>query len=328
MGLEKKAKKGWSAADDVAAGRRVLELEAEGLRALSLALDGAFSEAVDILGRIKGRIIVSGMGKSGHVGSKIAATLASTGSAAFFVHPAEASHGDLGMITIEDAVIAISNSGESKELADVVAYTRRFAIPLIAITRRGTSTLGEAADVTLLLPDVAEACPLGLAPTTSTTATLALGDALAVALLERKGFSAQDFQVFHPGGKLGQTLQRVEDLMHGDGELPLISTQATMSTALIEMTAKRFGCVGVVGNGKLAGVITDGDLRRHMAANLLDRTVIDVMTKAPKIIGPSALAAEALRIMNTNQVTCLFVVEDGAPVGILHIHDLLRAGVA
>lgn len=313
--------------NDIESGRRVLDLEAEGLRNLSENLNGDFVQAVETLWNIKGRIVISGMGKSGHIGNKIAATLASTGSASFFVHPAEASHGDLGMITTDDAVVAISNSGESKELADVVAYTRRFAIPLIAITRRGESTLGKAADITLLLPQVSEACPLGLAPTTSTTATLALGDAIAVALLERKGFSAADFQVYHPGGKLGQSLLMVEDLMHTGDELPLIKPSATMSDALLVMTAKHFGCVGVIDGNKLTGVITDGDLRRHMAADLLEQTVSEIMSGEPKTIRKGTLAAEALRILNTDKVTTLFVEDDGKPVGIVHVHDFLRAGV-
>jgi len=328
MASGKTAMESDAATDHVASGRRVLELEAKGLTSLSEALNGDFAYAVETLGKVTGRIVVSGMGKSGHVGAKIAATLASTGSAAFFVHPAEASHGDLGMIAKDDAVIAISNSGESRELADVVDYTRRFGIPLIAITRRADSTLGQAADINLLLPDVAEACPLGLAPTTSTTATLALGDALAVALLERKGFSASDFQVYHPGGKLGQTLLRVSDIMHSGDELPLVPPETPMPDALIEMTAKRFGCVGVLEAGKLTGVITDGDLRRHMAPDLLEQTAGVVMTKAPKSTGPNVLASEALRVMNAGQITSLFVVEDGAPLGIVHIHDFLRAGVA
>ena len=271
------------------------------------------------------------MGKSGHVARKMAATLASTGSPAQFVHPGEASHGDLGMITGEDAVVAISNSGRTTELGDLVAYTRRFNIPLIAITGRSGSPLTVAADVTIILPEVAEACPMGLAPTTSTTMTLALGDAIAIALLERRGFSAEDFQLFHPGGSLGRKLLKVADIMHGPEELPLCEPRTCMSDAILIMTAKRFGCVGVVDEaGRLLGIITDGDLRRFMAPNLLSRRADEVMTADPKTIRPQALAAEALRMMTMREgpITSLFVVADQCPSGMVHIHDCLRAGVA
>ncbi len=309
--------------------RRVLKLEAEGIAALDASLGAPFIEALEILYAAKGRVIVTGMGKSGHVARKIAATLASTGTPAQFVHPGEASHGDLGMIVPADVVVALSNSGETGELRDLLQYTRRFGIPLIAITSRPHSTLDEMADVTLLLPPTPEACPMGLAPTTSTTTSLALGDALAVALLERKGFSPQDFHVLHPGGRLGQGLMRVADLMHKGESVPLCGMDVPMAEAIPYMTAKSFGCVGVVdGDGNLAGVVTDGDLRRHMEEGLLDRNTGDVMTTGPKTIRPQALAAEALALMNRHSITGLFVVEDGRPVGIIHIHDCLRAGIA
>jgi arabinose-5-phosphate isomerase len=316
---------------DLTVARRILGLEAEGLVALADALDEGFVAALDLLDAVSGRIVVSGMGKSGHIARKIAATLASTGSPAQFVHPGEASHGDLGMITEKDAVITISNSGRTTELGDLVAYTRRFDIPLIAITGRRGTTLSQAADLTIVLPEVPEACPMGLAHTTSTTMTLALGDALAIALLERRGFSAEDFQLYHPGGALGSRLLKVADLMHGPEELPLCSRETRMDEAILVMTAKRFGCVGVVDeSGHLAGIITDGDLRRSMESDLLSRSAGEVMTAGPQTIRPQALAAEALRVMNMreNPITSLFVVEGERPQGIVHIHDCLRAGVA
>jgi arabinose-5-phosphate isomerase len=315
-------------ARDIEAAQRVLRLESEALRSMAGALDERFSAAVTLLIGATGRVIVSGMGKSGHVARKIAATLASTGTPSHYVHPGEASHGDLGMITPNDAVLAISNSGETPELSDLLVYCKRFAIPLLAITGRAGSTLREAADVCLVLPPIAEACPMGLAPTTSTTATLALGDALAVALLERRGFTAEDFQVLHPGGKLGRGLLRVSDLMHSGAELPLVDAATRMADALLTMTNKRFGCVGVLdGNGRLCGIITDGDLRRKMADDLLAQPVTAVMTARPKTIRPNALAAVALGMMNANNITSLFVVEDEQPRGILHVHDCLRAGI-
>ncbi len=315
---------------DLACAQRVLRLEAEGLEALAQSLDEAFTEALDLLDGRTGRVVVTGIGKSGHVARKIAATLASTGTPALFVHPAEASHGDLGMIGPEgDAVIALSNSGETTELADLVAYAKRFNIPLIAITGRADSALAQASDVALVMPDSDEASPMGLAPTTSTTVMLALGDAIAIALLERKGFSPDRFHALHPGGRLGRTLLKVADLMHRGEEVPLASGDTAMADALLVMTNKRFGCVAIVdGDGVLQGVITDGDLRRHMSPGLLDLTAAEVMTRAPKTIGADALASEAVGLMNANAITNLFVVEDGRPVGILHIHDCLRAGVA
>ncbi|MCS6854517.1 MAG: KpsF/GutQ family sugar-phosphate isomerase [Elioraea sp.] len=314
---------------DLDTARRVLRTEALALNELARSLDGRFVAALDLLEAVKGRIIVSGIGKSGHVARKIAATLASTGSPAQFVHPAEASHGDLGMVTPADAVLALSNSGETSELTDLVSHTRRFAIPLVAVTSRGESTLARHADLALILPEAPEACPLGLAPTTSTTLMLALGDALAVALLARKGFGAEDFRVLHPGGRLGRRLLRVRDLMHAGDEVPLAAQSVRMDEAIVRMTAHRFGCLGLTDErGRLVGIITDGDLRRHMSPNLLSRTAAEVMTRTPRTIGPQALAAEALREMNERRITALFVVEHDRPVGILHVHDLLRAGVA
>jgi arabinose-5-phosphate isomerase len=319
-------------AGSIAVARRVLGLEINGLRMLVEGLDGRFAAAVELLAAARGRVIVTGMGKSGHVARKIAATLASTGTPAQFVHPGEASHGDLGMIAPGDAVFALSNSGDTAELADIVAYSRRFRIPLLAMTRRAGSTLAEAADVALTLPDSAEACPMGLAPTTSTTMMLALGDALAVALLERKGFSASDYQVLHPGGQLGRKLLRVDDIMHLGPAMPLVAKGTAMTEAILTMTAKTFGCVGVQdAAGRLIGIVTDGDLRRHMSGGLLSSTVDIVMSRRPRTIRPRALAAEAVNLMNaqTPQITCLFVVDEAdRPLGILHIHDCLRAGVA
>jgi arabinose-5-phosphate isomerase len=317
---------------DIEAARDVLTTEASGLHALAAALGPEFSAAVDCLAGVAGRIVVSGMGKSGHVARKIAATFASTGSPALFVHPAEASHGDLGMILPGDAVLALSNSGETVELADLVAHARRFGLKLVAITARAGSALARAADVTLLLPPAAEACPMGLAPTTSTTMQMALGDALAVAMLKRRGFTEADFHGFHPGGRLGARLRRVRDLMHDGDAVPLAEAGTPMDRALVLMTEKRFGCLGVVDTGgALLGIITDGDLRRAMGPGLLALTVNEVMTRAPRTIGPDALAAEALHAMNAHDrpVTALFVVgAEGLVVGILHIHDLLRAGIA
>jgi arabinose-5-phosphate isomerase len=313
---------------DLISASRVLSLEAEGIRALADSLDTQFIGAVDRLSAVKGRVIVTGMGKSGHIARKIAATLASTGTPAYFVHPGEASHGDLGMIAHDDAVLALSNSGNTQELNDLVEYSRRFSIPLIAITARANSMISELADVALILPAVPEGCPMGLAPTTSTTMQLALGDALAVALLERRGFSPSEFQVFHPGGQLGFKLQRVGELMHRSDEVPLVRDSVRMSDAVLAMTTKHFGCVGIVNaNGELIGVITDGDLRRHMDDSLLSLSVGQVMTVDPQTIRKSALVAEALALMNDRAITSLFVLEDSRPIGILHIHDCLRAGI-
>lgn len=317
------------ATDLLESARRVLSHEIDGLQALSKSLDGKFIETLDLLSAMQGRAVVTGMGKSGHVARKIAATMASTGTPAFFVHPGEASHGDLGMITDKDVVIALSNSGETTELADLVAYAKRFEIPLIGISGKSPSALSRAATVALVLPGITEACPMGLAPTTSTTAMLALGDAIAVAMLERKGFSPDDFHVLHPGGKLGNRLLKVSDIMHGEDKLPLASADMAMSDAIVEMTAKSFGCLGIVDkDGILQGIVTDGDLRRHMSPELISRKTGDVMTTGGRSIRPGALASEALRTMNTQAITTLFVIEEKRPVGIVHIHDCLRAGVA
>ena len=278
------------------------------------------TKALDFMQNSKGRIIITGMGKSGHIARKIAASLASTGTPSFFVHPAEASHGDLGMITEDDVVIAISNSGESRELIDILNYCKRFGIKLIAITKNAESSLGKAGDVVLELPNNGEACPLGLAPTSSTTATLVLGDILTVGMIERKGFSKEDFNDRHPGGKLGSILKRVSDLMH---------TGQEMQAVLLEMTSKRLGCVGFVNQvGELTGILTDGDLRRCLSSKILEEKAIDLMTHNPKTISPNAMTAEALKIMHDKKITNLFVLEGKKPVGVIHIHDLLNNGVA
>jgi arabinose-5-phosphate isomerase len=315
---------------DLAVARRVIRAEICGLESLAEQLDGAFRTAVEACAAVRGRIVVTGIGKSGHVARKIAATLASTGTPAQFVHPVEASHGDLGMIGCEDAILALSNSGETSELADIIAYSRRFKIQLIAITGGLQSTLSGAADIVLMLPPADEACPMGLAPTTSTTMMMTLGDALALALLERKGFSSADFRVFHPGGRLGRRLLRVRDIMHQNDEIPATSVGSRMSDAILIMTAKSFGCVGVCdAHGCLIGVITDGDLRRHMGDSLLAQSVEAVMNPNPKTIAEAALAADALGLMNRFAITSLFVVDEGdRPIGFLHMHDCLRAGVA
>jgi arabinose-5-phosphate isomerase len=323
---------------DLVAARRVLSVEGDALGALARSLDHKFSRAIDLILQAEGRVIVSGMGKSGHVGNKIAATLASTGTPSQFVHPGEASHGDLGFITRKDVVLLLSNSGNTSELADIIDFTKRAGVALIAITSGANSTLAQHADVALILPAAPEACPMGLAPTTSTTMQLALGDALAVALMKRRGFTADDYRVLHPGGSLGRKLVRVADIMHTGGELPLVKRDVVMSEVLLEMTSKRFGCAGVVDDqGGLLGVITDGDLRRHMQGDLLKQRAHQVMTGKPRLVRAGALGGEALRLMNQHAVpvTCLFVIDDetvGAatpkPIGIVHVHDLLRAGVA
>lgn len=316
----------------VAAAIRTLEIEGEGLAAARAALANGLAEpfaaAVDTLRASRGRVIVTGIGKSGHVGQKIAATFASTGTPAFFVHPSEASHGDLGMICREDVILALSWSGETVELKNIITYSRRFAVPLISITRNRESALGKQSDVCIELPGVREACPHNLAPTTSTTLTLAMGDCLAIALLEAKGFTAHDFKVFHPGGSLGAQLKYVADVMHKGDLLPLARESELMSDAIVTMTTKSFGCLGVVdGKGKLAGIVTDGDLRRNMGDALLRSTVGAIMTKKPKSVAPDMLAAEALEMLNASRITALFVVDKGKPVGIVHIHDLVRSGV-
>ncbi len=308
---------------------RVLSMEAEALARLASTLDGAIEQALALLKAVTGRVVVTGMGKSGHIARKIAATLSSTGTPALYVHPGEASHGDLGMIARHDGVIALSNSGETSELSDIVAYTRRFRIPLIAVTRNPRSTLAEQADVSLLLPVTPEACPLGLAPTTSTTMMLGLGDALAIALFESRGFSAADFYNLHPGGQLGRTLLKVSDVMHAGDGVPLAHVRDAMASVILVITAKRLGCVGIVDDQhQLVGVITDGDLRRHMNPGLLATQAGDVMTCRPKTIRPNALVAEAIGQMNELSITSLFVTEGDRPLGVIHIHDCLRSGVA
>ena len=318
---------------DLVAARRVLNFAREAMGALSDQLDRSFSEAVDILVAVRGRVVVSGMGKSGHVGRKIAATLSSTGTPAQFVHPGEASHGDLGALTRADALLMLSYSGGTAELSDLITYAKRFGIPLIGMASNADSALITASDVGLVLPKAQEACPMGLAPTTSTTMMLALGDALAVALMERRGFSTDQYRDLHPGGALGRALIRVSDIMHAD-KMPLVKSGVSMREVLLTMTSGGFGVAGVIDEGgALTGIITDGDLRRHMEPGLLDRAARDVMTTSPKTVAPDLLAAQALAIMNdgTPRVTCLFVVdpaqENRRPLGILHVHDCLRAGL-
>ncbi|CAM5314672.1 Arabinose 5-phosphate isomerase KdsD OS=Afipia felis OX=1035 GN=kdsD PE=3 SV=1 [Afipia felis] len=312
---------------------RTLATEADGLAALAAALQnglrGPFAAATDMIRNAKGRVIVTGLGKSGHIGRKIAATMASTGTPAFFVHAAEASHGDLGMITADDVIIALSWSGETAELRSLITYSRRFRIQLIALTSDSESTLGAAADVVLALPKAREACPNNLAPTTSALMQLAIGDALAIALLESHGFSATDFSLLHPSGKLGAMLKFVRDLMHKETAVPVKPLGTPMSEALFEMTSKGFGCVAIVdARGEIAGIVTDGDLRRHMRPDLMTVTVDEVMTANPKTISEDLLAGEALEILNASKITALIVTKGRTPVGIVHLHDLLRAGVA
>ncbi len=320
---------------DLAIATRVLQTEAAALLKLSQFIDNSFLQAVEMIEAAEGRVIVTGMGKSGHIARKMASTFASTGTPAFFVHPAETSHGDLGMIVRGDIVLAISNSGEAKELNDLIEYTRRSAIPLIGVTSRAQSTLATRADITLLLPDCPEACPNGLAPTTSTTLALALGDALAVTLLEKKGFTAKDFKVYHPGGKLGQQLTKVAEIMHGGQNLPVAPETISVSEAVQIITDKGFGCVCLTdAMGRLTGIVTDGDLRRKLSDDLLRKSAHEVMTRDPRAVSPDTLVAEAMAIMNDikgsfRKITVLPVKDaDGKPVGLLHIHDCLRAGFA
>jgi len=311
--------------DHVKTGRNVLKTEIDALEQLSQNLGADFEAAVTRLQNLEGRIILTGVGKSGHVARKISATLASTGSPSLYIHPTEASHGDMGMITEADAVIALSRSGETKELADIIGYCRRFGIPLFGMTTAANSTLGKAADHLLLLPNAPEACAETRAPTTSTTLQIALGDALSVALLEAKGFTAKDFKTFHPGGALGTSLATVADLMHVD--VPLVDHNAPIETALDVLGKKGFGCVGITQKTKLVGMITDGDLRRNYA-KLQTANISQVMTKSPKTTVPNELAADALRKMSGGKITQLFVIENGVPVGIVHLHDFLKAGIA
>jgi arabinose-5-phosphate isomerase len=308
--------------------REALKIEIEGLKALEFSFDEDFDKAVELILKIKGRVIVSGMGKSGHVARKIAATLASTGTPALFIHPSEASHGDLGMLTRQDVVILFSNSGETVELHDIILYAKRFSIPLIGVARRETSKLISASDFGFVLPDIPEACSVD-APTTSTTMMMAWGDALAIALMEKRNFDKSDFHNLHPGGKLGAKFLIVEEIMHKGENAPMLSESAVMSDAVMEMSQKRLGCVVITDNkGAPSGIITDGDLRRHMSVNILQKNVTEIMSKNPKRIKKSALAAEALSVMNEMSITGLIVIDSlGKYVGFIHIHDILRAGV-
>lgn len=307
---------------------RVLEAEIKGLEALKLCIDNKFTDIIELLNAIPGKVILSGMGKSGHIATKIAATFTSTGTPAIFVHPGEASHGDLGVITKGDVVILLSNSGETQELSDIIHYTKRFSIPLIAIVRRKSSRLVETADLSIVLPEIPEASPIG-APTTSTTMMLALGDAIAISLLEKRGFTKDDFKLFHPGGNLGKQLTKVSELMRKGNALPIVSGKAKMSEVLVIMTRKSLGCAVVIDKeGELKGMITDGDLRRHMGLNIIKQKAKDVMTENPITVSPNMLAIEALGIMNKKSITTLCVVENDILVGMLHIHDILGAGVA
>lgn len=317
----------------IASALRTVATEQAGVAALAEALNNglseAFARAVEQVSSIRGRVIVTGVGKSGHIGAKIAATLASTGTPAFFVHPAEANHGDLGMIAKDDAIIAMSWSGESAELKGIVAYSRRFSIPLIAITSGEGSALAREADVVLLLPRVPEACPHGLAPTTSTLLQLVIGDALAVALLEARGFTPDHFRTFHPGGQLGASLMHVREIMHQGDRIPIATLGSALKDAIVTLSKKRFGCVCIVdGDGRLAGIITDGDLARNLDKNLGGLTVDDIMTRTPKTIDPDTLTGEAIAILDENRISALVVVEANKPVGIVHFHDLLKIGVA
>ncbi|MGC6535244.1 MAG: KpsF/GutQ family sugar-phosphate isomerase [Parvibaculales bacterium] len=315
--------------DALTSAKNTLAAEATGLQELASSLGAEFEAAVKLIAESKGRLIISGMGKSGHIGNKIAATMASTGTPAYFVHPAEASHGDLGMITQEDVVLGLSWSGGTQELAGLLNYLKRFSIPLIAITSNADSQLGSSADICLALPKAKEACPNGLAPTTSTTMQLALGDALAVALLEQRNFSPSDFKNFHPGGKLGASLTHVRDVMHDGAALPLATLDTTMDVALVTMTEKGFGCLGVTdAQGALAGIVTDGDLRRHMSADLLTKPVSEIMTQRPQTISGDKMTAEALSLMQDKGIQCLFVCEGDTPVGLIRVLDLLRIGTA
>ena len=318
-------------AADLDAGKAVLTTEADALKQAAESLGNDFAAAVEALYSTEGRVIVSGLGKSGHIARKTAATFASTGTPAHYVHPSEASHGDLGMITAADTLLMFSNSGENRELSDMLVHSRRFSIPLVAVTSRPESTLATQSDIVLALPNAPEACPMGLAPTTSTTLMIAYGDALAVALMGRRGFDKDDYRVLHPGGALGAALVRVRDIMHKDDALPLVGEDALMSETLLTMTAKGFGCAGVIDkDGQLAGIVTDGDLRRHMSGDLLTSATKDVMTKNPQTIEGQALVAEAIHLMNegtSRPITTLFVTKDGhCPIGIIHLHDCLRVG--
>lgn len=317
----------------IASALRTIATEKAGMETLAAVLENGLSEpfarAVEILAGIGGRVIVTGVGKSGHIGSKLAATLASTGTPAFFVHPAEANHGDLGMIAPDDVIIAMSWSGESVELKGIIAYSRRFSIPLVAITAGENSALGREADVRLLLPRSPEACPHGLAPTTSALLQLVIGDALAVALLEARGFTPDHFRTFHPGGQLGANLTKVREIMHVGDKVPIVASGTGMREAILELSGKGFGCVAIIDDvGALIGIITDGDIRRQIGSDLLSMSVDQVMTRGPKTVGPDTLVAKALQTINASAITALMVEEDGKPIGLVHLHDLLRIGAA
>lgn len=314
---------------DILTALQTIDIEIEALNELKKLLDDNLTKALDMIEHTQGRVIITGMGKSGHIGKKIAASLASTGTPSFFMHPAEASHGDLGMVTQDDLIIAISNSGESRELIDVLNYAKRFGIRLISMTKNPDSSLGKAGDIVLKLPTSKEACPLGLAPTSSTTATLVLGDILTVGMIERRGFSKAQFNQRHPGGKLGSILQKVKDIMHKNEEMPLLKTNATINEIILEMTSKRLGCVGFTNeNGDFCGMFTDGDLRRCLNADLKNAKAADIMTKNPITANPDMFASEAIKILNEKKITNLFVLENNKPIGVIHIHDLLKAGIA
>ena len=312
----------------VRSARRVLKTEADAILQMVDTLPSDFADVVELILNTKGRVIISGVGKSGHIGRKISATLASTGTPSYFVHSSEASHGDMGMITSDDMCILISNSGETNELRDILLHTRRFNIPMVAISSKIDSTLMNAADFKLNLPNLPEACAIGMAPTTSTTLTLALGDALAVAAMEQRGFGSDDFLKYHPGGKLGAQLSRVAELMHKGDSVPTVEADMPMSDVLLSMTSKGFGITGVLENGTLLGVISDGDLRRHMG-DLMAKTASEIATIDPVTVTPDLFAAQALALLNEKKISALMVVDEAKrPVGIVHIHDLLRAGVA
>lgn len=314
---------------DLLSAVKTIDCEIEAINELRVLLDNNLTRALDLIQNAAGRIILTGMGKSGHIAKKIAASLASTGTPSFFLHPAEASHGDLGMVTDEDVIIAISNSGESRELIDILNYSKRFGIKLIAITKNPDSSLGKAGDIVLKLPSSKEACPLGLAPTSSTTATLVLGDIITVALIERKGFSKAQFNQRHPGGKLGSILQKVKDLMHTGSEMPLLRDDAKINDIILEMTSKRLGCVGFVDvEGNFVGMFTDGDLRRCINHDLKSVKASDIMTKNPITVSKDLFTTEAIKIMNDKKITNIFVVENSKPIGTIHIHDLLKSGAA
>ena len=326
--LKKNKKNNLRKVNSLSCAKRVLEIEYQALQKLKRSIGEEFLSVINILSKIKGRIIISGVGKSGHVGKKIAATLSSTGAPSMFIHPTEASHGDLGMITKSDAIILLSNSGESPELNDMITYSKRYNLPLIGITSKKKSTLVSNVEKILLLPEFREACPLKLAPTTSTTMMMALGDAIAISLLEKRRFSSENFKKFHPGGQLGNKMQTVKDLMRKGREIPLIESKKKMGSMLILMTEKRLGCIGIINQKKsLIGIVTDGDLRRNMNKNLLNQKIADIMTKKPKMISPEKLAVEALNLMNKHKITQLFVTNKYRPIGVIHIHDFYRIGI-